>query len=585
MTDSTFVPRPRINVAGTAISDELSELVREVVIDQSLHRPDMFHIVFNDQQGDVLRRAALEIGTKVALAAEAVDGRGGDVIMDGEVTALEGRYDHSGSHVVVRGYDTMHRLHRGRHTETYRNVKDSDIVRKVCSRHAIPTGEIADSGTVYDHVSQANLSDYDLLKARAREANFELVVLDGKLHFRKPTPAAEGPAEGSVGTATPFQLILGSDLLEFRPRVSSSEQAKEIQVRGWSPKDKRVLIGTCEAGTDSVTLPATPLDLANRFGGLTYVATDRPLSAQSDLDVVARAIGEQIGSAFAEAEGVARGNQKLKAGSVVSIAGVGPDFCGKYTLTHTRHLFSPHTEYRTLFTVSGRQERSLLGLASLGGSNGSASAGGPPIYGVVIAVVTGNDDPEKLGRLKLSFPWLSDDYESDWTRTTQLGAGPASGGMFLPEVGDEVLAAFEFGDVRRPYVLGGLWNGKDKPSHLDGIFDHGTLKRRGLVSRKGHRVLLHDDAQDSGLTLVTSDGKLKVELKEASSEIVITSQGNVTISSGGSMSLESQKNLALKAQTGLSIESQAQLSLNGEAGLSAESSGTTTIKGSLVQIN
>ena len=585
MVETAFVARPKVKVAGSPLSEDLAALIREVVIDQSIHLPDMFHVVLTDANGTVLQQAGIEIGTKISIGADVLEVSGGDVLMEGEVTALEGRYDHAGKHVVVRGYDTMHRLHRGRHTETYRNVKDSDIVRKVCSRNGISPGDIADSGTVYDHVSQANLSDYDLLKARAREANFELGVINGKLNFRKPTRAEDGPAAGSVDTATPYQLILGHDLLEFRPRVSSSEQAKEIRVRGWSPREKKVLVGSAQAGTDSVHLRATPLALANKFGGLTYVTTDRPLATQSEVDAAARAIGEQLGSAFAEAEGLARGNQKLKAGAVVNVAGVTPDFCGTYTLTHTRHLFSPHAEYRTWFTVSGRQDRSLLGLTSLGGSNGSASAGGPPIYGVVIGVVTANNDPDKLGRLKLSFPWLSDDYESDWTRTTHLGAGPASGAIFLPEVGDEVLAAFEFGDVRRPYVLGGLWNGKDKPTHLDGVFDNGKLKRRGFVSRKGHKILLHDDAPNSGLTLITSDGKLKVELKEASSEIVISCQGKVSITSGDSMSLESQKDLSLKAKTGLSIETQAQLNLKGDAGLTAQSSAATAVKGSVVQIN
>src|SRR5207245_3818990 len=86
---------------------------------------------------------------------------------------------------------------------------------------------------------------------------------------------------------------------------------------------------------------------------------------------------------------------------------------------------------RSHFVISGRQDRSLLGLASLGASNGHASAGGAPINGVVIAQVTDNNDPNNQARVKLKFPWLDDNYESDWARVTQLGAGPNSGALWI----------------------------------------------------------------------------------------------------------------------------------------------------------
>src|SRR5262249_46502615 len=72
---------------------------------------------------------------------------------------------------------------------------------------------------------------------------------------------------------------------------------------------------------------------------------------------------EQIGSAFAEAEGTAEGDPELCAGKAVNVAFAGYPFDGRYTLTSTRHVFDDHG-YRTHFVVSGRQERTLLSLAS-----------------------------------------------------------------------------------------------------------------------------------------------------------------------------------------------------------------------------
>jgi phage protein D len=576
MSDEHVGVRPKVEVKGTALPADLEVLLEQVAVDDHLHLPDMFVLRFRDTNRQVLKDGSFEVGVKVKISVPAAGAGSPDLLIDGEVTALEADYDAIGSHAVVRGYDGSHRLHRGRTTQTYRNVKDSDIARTVAQRAGLQTGTIDDSRTTHDHVSQVNLSDWDFLKARAAEIGFEVAVSEGKLHFRKPKPASEGPGEGNLRSDEPLQLVYGRDLLEFRPRISSAEQVKQVEVRGWDPKNKQAVVGSAAAGMTSATLGATPAGMAHKFGDPTFAAVNRPLSSQAEVDAAAKAIADQIGSVVAEAEGVARGNPKLRAGAAVSVGVVAADFAGRYTLTHSRHTFDAQG-YRTWFEVSGRQDRSLLGLVALGAVNGQGSGGGPPIPGVVVALVTNNNDPEKLGRVKLKFPWLADDYESDWARMTQTGAGPDSGVSFLPEVNDEVLVAFEFGDVRRPIVVGGLHNGKDKPRLGDGIFDNGKVKRRGIVSRKGHRVVLFDDAGKSGIALISSDGNLRVSLNETGSEIHVFCQGKIR--------LEAQGDLVLSSQQNVDIQAKSQLKLQGQAGASLKSSAQVEINGSLVKIN
>lgn len=194
---------------------------------------------------------------------------------------------------------------------------------------------------------------------------------------------------------------------------------------------------------------------------------------------------------------------------------------------------------------------------------------GSKLYGVVVGIVTNNDDADKLGRVKLKFPWLGDDVESYWARVSDLGAGPNAGAVFLPEVNDEVLVAFEHGDIRFPYVLGGLWNGKDKPPLGDGLFNQGKVKRNGFVSRKGHKFVFFEDSSKSGIALITSDGKVKISLNESNSEIHIECQGKVLIKSQGDMNIESGGSLTLK----------------GDGGVKVNSSGTVEVKGSQVKLN
>lgn len=576
MTDDYVGIRPKVDVGGSPLAADLEVLLEQVVVDDHLHLPDMFLLCFRDVARDVLKRGRFEVGTKVKITVPAAGAGQGDVLIDGEVTALEAEYDAGGSRAIVRGYDGSHRLHRGRTTETYRNVKDSDIARTVAQRVGLGTGTIDDSQTTHDHVSQANLSNWDFLGARASEIGFEVAVSEGKLHFRKPTPSSEAPGEGDLTSSTPLQLVFGADLLEFRPRVSSAEQVKQVTVRGWDARRKEALVGSATAATSSADLSLTPARLAHVFGDPTYTSVDRPFASQAEVDAAAKAIADQIGSAAAEAEGVARGNPKLRAGAPVSIAVVADDFAGRYTLTHSRHVFDAHG-YRTWFEVSGRQDRSLLGLVGGASANGSGPPAAPSIGAVVVALVTNNSDPDGMGRVKLKFPWLSDSYESDWARMTQLAAGPDSGGCFLPEVNDEVLVAFEFGDVRRPVVIGGLHNGKDKPKLGDGLFDNGKVKRRGLVSRQGHRVVLFDDPGKSGIALISSNGSIRVSLNETKNEIHLYCQGKIVLEAQGDLTLSSQQNISLQAQN--------QLKLEGQAGASLNSSAQVEVKGGVVRIN
>ena len=120
--------------------------------------------------------------------------------------------------------------------------------------------------------------------------------------------------------------------------------------------------------------------------------------------------------------------------------------------------------------------------------------------------------------------------------------------MFLPEVNDEVLVAFEQGDLRRPYVLGGLWNGVDKPKLGDGLVDGSTgdVKRRGFVS-KGHCLVFFDDDSDEGVAVLTGDKGLKVSLNKTKTTVHVSSSGAVKIDGAQDVRIKAGTNLAIEA--------------------------------------
>ena len=104
---------------------------------------------------------------------------------------------------------------------------------------------------------------------------------------------------------------------------------------------------------------------------------------------------------------------------------------------------------------------------------------------MVIGLVSDVRDPEGLGRVKLTFPWLSETFESGWARVSSAGAGRDRGFIVVPEVDDEVLVAFEDGDPSFPYVLGGLWNGRDKPPRHQVDGSKGDVRTRTFRTARG----------------------------------------------------------------------------------------------------
>ena len=570
--------RPQISLDGTALRDEFEVLVERLLVDTSLHTPDLVEVRLRDAAHDVLRRAGVHIGMTIEVAATRVGDGQLTTLVSAEITTLEHDFGADGAIAVIRGYDRSHRLCRGRRTASYNDVTDGDVVRAVARRAGLEVGTVDDPGVTHDHVAQLNATDWDFLTARGRETGHEVVWHAGKLHWRKPGDAGDAP-DAVEDYETPrerLQLTLGVNLLTLRPRLSAADQVPDVVVRGWDPQTKTAVVGRASAATVGARAALAPADLAATFDVPTHTIVDRPVTDQGVADATAAACAEALASAHAEAEGVALGDPLLVAGAAVALTMAGWPYDGKYTITSARHVYD-QAGYRTHVTCSGRNDRSLLGL--VGGGRDRSRASGPSVPGVVVGVVTGVDDPDNLGRVKLKFPWLADDYESWWVRVAQLGAGPDRGAVWLPEVNDEVLVAFEHGDTRSPFVVGSLWNGVDSPPLGDGLIDGstGAVRRRGFVSRLGHRLVFLDDDAKSGIALLAADDSLKLSLNASDTTIKVSSDGSVEISGSKSVQISSDGDISIHA--GQSLE------LKGGTGVKIDGGPQVDIDGSVIQLN
>ncbi|MFH9134705.1 VgrG-related protein [Streptomyces sp. NPDC017524] len=578
-----------VEFGGTPLPPNFLNTLVEGYVDDSRTLPDLFLLRFRDPDRVLLEQAGLKIGTEARLLARAGGGTEPKPLLEGVVTALEVELDESGTFTVVRGLDESHRLFRGRRVASYQNMTLADICGQVAQRAGLKPGPVDIAGPVLEHVAQPSITDWEFVRGLAEEAGAQAYVREGQLHITKPAEAGGAPDASARADRDPLVLELGSNLLRCRAVVSAAEQVSEVEVRGWDVRAKQPLVGRAPAGSSpTLDLGVTAAEVSAPFGEARFVVTDAAYGAQAQVDQAAKALAERIAGSFAELEAVIRGNPEVRAGSAVALNAVGAPFEGRYTVTTSRHVFDAVRGYETWITVSGQQERSLLGL-----TGGSPAAGGSRCAGLVSGTVTDTQDPEGSGRVKVRFPWLSDEYASDWARTAQSG-GTGGGEAFIPEVGDEVLVGFEHGHLDRPYVLAGLYNGQDRPGGGGGgsggtsagaagaagasgasggvsgaggagggneLVDPttGAVNRRAFASKSGNQLELLDAANGpQGVRLRTGDGKLTIDLDRRGTAIVIGSDGSVAI--------EAKEQISIRAADGVALEAgRGALELSGES--------------------
>lgn len=578
MVRPAFSSIVQVRIGAAKLPDDIALMLVDGWVDQGIGVPAAFRITFRDPDHLVLGKLNVQFGTRVVITPVA-DGQGvGKPLLTGEVTAMEADYDGTGSYTVIRGYDFGHRMMRQRRVAAYRNQKASDIARRLAAMDGVSIGRIEPTKGAYGFISQSNVTDWDFLARLADENNMVMSVdAKGKFRFVTPTPSAGAPSPKTDGDQSAFVLQARHDIMRLRAAVTAADQTGKVESRGWNVTTKKKITEVAPATTDpGITIGSTPGEAAGKFKAAKLVETATPYDRQDEVRHAARSLAADVTSSFAELEIAVKGSPDLRPGVPVALSDVGKPFEGKYTVTSVRHHFGDSEPYQSWITVSGRQWRSLYGLASGGGGADPASAARLP--GVANALVTDVQDPLKQGRVKLQFPWLDDTYVSDWTRSVQMG-GVGGGGVFPMDVGDEVLVAFDRGALDHPFVIGGLYNGRDLPTRVDVPLHDGLKKkavRHTLSDRQGNRVDLLSQrigGRKQGVRIASGNDKLTINLDRTKTEITIDSAGTVSITGSRSVSVEAGTSLSLSAGRSLTIKSGGPLTLQGGSVINMRSAG------------
>ncbi|WOD37080.1 VgrG-related protein [Nodosilinea sp. E11] len=531
----SYIAKPIIKIDGAAVGAAFLEDILQISVEESLHLPGMFTLMLrNDylpgaaQDKAWKHQSLLAIGKSVelgfissAIEADEFDQAAEGLLLKGEITAIETHFTHDAqAPILVRGYDVSHRLHRGRHSRSFQNKTDADIVRQIASEVGIPTGAVDATGGPYGYgdiggasgyIFQENQTNMEFLRSRAARHGYELFVQDGTLHFRKPKK------DGTL------KLAWLKELQSFRVQVTSAEQVSSVEVRGWDYSQKKAIVET--STSTSAVLTATDQGKGNKhttFQGKPsqpkLIVVDQVTAQAPEAKTMADALCNELGGEFVQADARSDGNPLIRPGKVVELTNM-DKYSGTYYVTATRHVFSERV-YTTEFSVRGLRGGDLLQILT-------PAVQLMPGQTCLIGIVADNKDPKGWGRVRVKFPTLTEEHMSNWARMVAVGAGVSRGFDCLPEINDEVLVAFEHGDIHRPYVLGGVWNGKDAPPEKveESIGQDGKVRLRTFKTRLGHQLqFVEEDKGDSkqGVYLTTK-GSHHLDLNDTEKHIEIKS--------------------------------------------------------------
>jgi phage protein D/phage baseplate assembly protein gpV len=449
------LPTVTVEADGSPLSAKDTFALSEVRVQQQLSLPTQCELVFYDAPAPSRVAAMLSLGTafRVLVSGHPTP------LFTGEVTAIEYGYGSAnGREIRVRGYDLLHRLRKRQTVRAHVQITPFDLAQELVSDLGLSV-EAVDTGPIWQRVIQHRQSDLELLVALAERCGLHLALRENTLYLL----TLEGVGEL-------VQLLLGESLHEARAEVNADPTVRSVAAAGWNPLRVETHTGQATSARvgRSVAAEAPPervgvngtRDLVNE---ITQDDSHANAFAQALLDLrVAREV---------VLWGTAEGNPLLRPGAPVDIAGVADEVAGRYVLTAATHEINKQvgfvTEFSTVPPPPSSQPRPAI--ATLG-------------------IVTQIDDPENVGRVRVSLPTFNN-VETGWMSALSVGAGSGKGLMAQPDVDDLVLVLFADDDPGQGVIIGSLYGVNGPP---DVGIESGVVRRFTLQTPGGQRIQLDD---------------------------------------------------------------------------------------------
>ncbi|WP_439482445.1 type VI secretion system tip protein VgrG [Cyclobacterium plantarum] len=489
------------------------------------------------------------------------------IIVNHKLRVRDGRQE-----LVIECRDKAYKMHVNRSSGYFYDQKDSDLMEQLISRNGLEA-EVAATNFTHPELTQYQCTDWDFLVTRA-QANGRIVLVEGgKVLVTEPDLAQD-----SLETVT-----FGANILEFDAEIDARNQVESVSTQAWNSADQ--VMEKIEANDPGISLNGnlSPSNLADRMGlgpiELRNGGRIAEVSLQDWAD--SKWLIQQLSKIRGRVK--FQGIPQAAPGKLIDLSGVGNRFSGKAFVSGVMHQlaagnwlvdvqFGMDPEwFSEKFPIHAQPASGLFGA----------------VKGLQIGKVSQlQDDPEGEDRIMVTLPVINGEEQGIWCRLACLDAGNERGIVFRPEIEDEVIVGFINEDPNQAVVLGSLHSSKN-PAPIAMADDN---HQKGYVSREGIKILVDDET--AAVTIETPKGKKfsldddadQMEMSDDHGNTVILNADGIEVESAGDLILKCSGDLSLEG-TNVKVKAQAEFTAEGSAGSTVSSSATTTIKGSLIQIN
>ena len=492
--------------------------------------------------------------------------------------------------LVVELADSAIKMTVARHTVVSEKVKDSDVMAALISAHGLES-DVSATTVEHEAIVQFDATDWDTLLTRA-EMNGMIVVVDaGKVSVKPPETSA----------AAVLRVTYGESLMELRAELDAVSQyaASAVKSVAWDSATQALITSgsasatVTEAGNVTSDTLAKVLDVKSVERVTAGFVQQEDLTAWSSAELLRSKLAKTCGQVSFQGSGLA------KPGTMIALAGLGDRFSGNLFISGVHHSVRDGNWVTTVdfgLPAGWHAQQRLTAFAAAAGQL-------PPIRGLQTGVVKQiHEDPAGAFRIQVTLPLAQGGTNSVWARLACLYASNGVGTAFYPEVGDEVIVSFMNEDPRFPVVLGSVYSAKLAAAYPPD--ERNTTK--GLKTRSKMELTFNDEDKivtiktPAGHVFVMDDKESSISITDRNQNSMVLGKEGITIDSAskidikakGDISITPTGNLSMKATAnasceGMQIDLKAQTTLSAQGNASAElkSSGMTTVKGSLVQIN
>lgn len=577
---ATLSRAPRIKVDGVAASAEVLGRLVDLRIDRRLNLTGSATIRCSGTQAGL----PLKMGAKVEITAPA-----GEAAFTGYVTSVEvERYDSQHRITTFGMLDPSCKLRYNSRALTRLKARTSTVVSELAQEAGL-SADVDNTPTQYEYLLQ-NGNDLDYLDGLVAREGLDWWC-EGSTLFVKTLSG------GNPSTKT----VKAAELERLSVRASSLRPDK-IVVRGWSTTHDAVA-GEKDLQPSDLGATGAMADLATQgaqLGQQVHSTASLPVIDTSEANRLAEAAMIRSASAAVRAELEGPGLWDLGPADIVELADA-DDATGNYLVTEVQHRFADGVASSRIICGDRRPP-------AVDGGTGAIDPSSSVLHGIVVGQVTDINDPDKKGRVRARFPGLDEQQESHWARVSSISAGNGRGSSIRPDVGDDVLMAFEGGDLRKPLVLGSLFTSKTALPDLL-LSQGGTFERTTMIHQFGHQFVMWSTSSDKGLEIRHENGASfwiddkKISLKGAGNqEVTLIEQGqsSIELKNDGTVTIKGTKivltsasgdvelkgvNVKAEATTKVMVTGSVGVEIKGNAMAKLEAGGMLEVKGGIVKIN